>query len=193
MTSTNRTSHGAHGSGHEGAHNPGVDHEHSDVNVRQILGFGVGLAVITIACAIIVRVLFGILEHQAEAADPTLSPLAIPAGQLPPEPRLQTNEPAGLKKLRTVEAETLEGYGWVDEKTGVARMPIEDAKKALLHRGLPSRAQGAGDPLEGTNAPAFGEASGGRALHMPPAAVGGGAEPPAGAPHPDAAAPVIKK
>ena len=32
---------------------------------------------------------------------------------------------------------TLEGYGWVDQPGGVARIPIEEAKKLLFERGLP--------------------------------------------------------
>jgi len=31
----------------------------------------------------------------------------------------------------------LAGYGWVDEKAGVVRIPIEQAKALLLRRGLP--------------------------------------------------------
>ena len=66
-----------------------------------------------------------------------------------------------LKALRDTEAKTLDAYGWVDEKSGVAHMPIDEAKKLLLERGLPSRAA-AVDPATGTHASAYGEASGGR-------------------------------
>lgn len=183
MTSTNRPSHGAAPGHHysEGEmHNPEVAHEHSDVNVRQILMFGLGMAAITILCALVVRGVFGVLERQAAANDPQISPLATPAGQLPPAPTLQTNEPAGLKKVRQMETETLEGYGWVDQGTGVARVPIADAKKLLLQRGLPVRAGADTDILEGTHAPSMGESSGGRAIHIPKGtAIGAGQAAPA--------------
>ena len=148
---------------HDRLHNDEVAHEHSDVNIRTVLLAALTLAVITGAVAVIIWGVFRVLESQAAANDPQLSPLAIPAGQLPPEPRLQTNEPAGLKTFRETEAQTLENYGWVDQKSGVAHIPIDEAKKLLLERGIPAR-QGATDPLEGTHAPAYGEANSGRAI-----------------------------
>ena len=69
-----------------------------------------------------------------------------------------------LKKQRAIEAETLEHYGWVDQKGGIARLPIAEAKKKLLHDGLPSRTDGAVDAWLGTSAAAGGESSGGRRI-----------------------------
>lgn len=161
--------------------NPAVGHEESDIDVATILKFGAGLAVTVLGCAVIVWVLFRVLDRQAAARDPQLSPLARPAGQMPAGPRLETNERAALATFRAEETKTLEGYGWVNQLGGVTHIPIEDAKKLLVQRGLPARA-GAGDPLEGTHAPAMGEASGGRTIAVkPPGAVSepGGA-PPAG-------------
>lgn len=147
-------------------HQPGNEHnedahEHSDINIRTVLLAALALASVAAILMVAMWGLFNVFEHQAAANDPQLSPLAVPAGQLPPEPRLQTNEPQGLKTLRATEAKTLDGYGWVDEKSGVAHMPIDEAKKLLLERGLPSRAA-AVDPATGTHASAYGEASGGR-------------------------------
>jgi len=129
--------------------------------VRTVLAFAAGLALATALVAAVVYGVFTVLQRQAAANDPQLSPVAVPAGQLPPEPRLQTNEPAGLKRFSDAETATLEGWGWVDQKAGIARMPIEDAKKLLLQRGLPSRSRPA-DEKVGTHAPAYGEAAGGR-------------------------------
>ena len=159
MTSTD-----PHDAGYE--HNEDVAHEHSDINIRTVLLAALALAVVSAVVMVAMWGVFTVLEHQAAANDPHVSPLAMPTGQLPPEPRLQTNEPAGLKKLREAEAKTLDDYGWVDQKAGVAHMPIDEAKKLLLERGLPSRA-GAADPLEGTHAPAYGESNSGRALARP--------------------------
>ena len=100
--------------------------------------------------------------------------MAMPSGQEAPAPRLLTNEPASLSKFRAEETKKLEGYAWVDERSGVARVPIEQAKKLILQRGLPVRASGAADdPRIGTHAPAYGEASGGRAIAVPKAPVAG--------------------
>ena len=55
-------------------------------------------------------------------------------------------------------------YGWVDEKSGIARMPISEAKKLILQRGLPARADGAGSVARVLAVPAYGESSGGRTI-----------------------------
>lgn len=144
-------------------HDENVAHEHGDINFRTVLLAALALATVVGVVMVVVWGVFRVLAHEAAASDPQLSPLAIPAGQLPPEPRLQINEPAGLKMLRDAEARTLDEYGWIDQKSGIAHVPIAEAKKLLLERGLPSRA-GAVDPLEGTHASAYGEATGGRSL-----------------------------
>ena len=147
-------------------HNEDVAHEHSDFNLRLILLSGVGIVVLMGISAVAMWVLFNVLDRQAAVNDPPLSPLALPAGQLPPVPRLLTNEPATLEKFREMEAKALETYGWVDQASGVAHIPIDEAKKKLLDRGLPAKADGA-DEFMGTNAPAMGESSGGRTIRVP--------------------------
>jgi hypothetical protein len=166
---------GAHHYSADELHNEDVAHETSDVNVRPILGFAGIVAVMTIVCAVIVWGLFDALESQAEARDPKMSPLVMPATQMPrsttgspffgnaPQLQLITNEPAVLRTLRQTEDKALHEYGWVDEKAGVAHVPIDRAKKLIVERGLPSRPGGI-DPVLGTHAPAFGESTGGRSI-----------------------------
>lgn len=145
-------------------HNADVAHEGSDVDVATILKFGAGLFATVVVCALIVRVIFGVLERQARVRDPQVSPVAVPAGQLPPGPRLVLREPVELAKFRAEEAATLEGYGWVDQTGGVARIPVEEAKKLLAGRGLPSRTGAPVSAEVGTHRPAYGESSGGRTI-----------------------------
>lgn len=147
-------------------HNEDVAHEHTDVNVRTVLIAALALAVVIGIVQVAMWALFNRFEQQATTSAPPLSPLALPADQQPPEPRLQVNEYAGLKTFREAEAKTLEAYGWIDEKAGVAHVPISEAKKLVAERGLPSRAA-AVDPATGTHAQAYGEASGGRNLTRP--------------------------
>jgi hypothetical protein len=143
-------------------HNPGVAHEHDDVNVRGLIAFAAGLAIVTAGVAVLMYVLFLGLEHLAQGRDPDLSPLAVPAGQMPPEPRLLTNEPQELQRFREREARAL--AGGTDEQTGAARMSIEEAMRQIVSEGLPARTGEPVDPREGTRAPSMGEASGGRAV-----------------------------
>jgi hypothetical protein len=172
-------------------HNEDVAHERSDVEFSTILAFGGGLVAVVAVSFVLMWLLFRVLDHRAASNDPQLSPLARPAcpfadiekcqpGQLPPEPRLQTREPAGLSEFLAKETKSLEGYGWVSEQTGVAHMPIAEAKKLILQRGLPVRTGAPLDSRAGTHAPAAGDASGGRTIGLP--APPGGTEPAAAAP-----------
>lgn len=161
--------HAAHGhADHDGLYNEDVAHEHSDVNVRGLLMFCLGLVVVAAVVHVAMWGLFVVFERQAAQNDPVVSPLAVPAGQMPPEPRLLTNEPANLQQIKAQEAQVLQGYGWVDQKTGAARIPIDDAKRKLLHDGLPVRAEGPVPESMGTSLPARGESSGGRMITMKP-------------------------
>jgi hypothetical protein len=164
-------------------HNPDVAHEEADVDIRTVLSFAGGLTVVVLVAAALMWLMFQMLEAQAARNDPQLSPLALPAGQQPPVPRLLEHEPETLLKFRMEETKKLEGYGWVDEKAGVARVPIEEAKKLIVQRGLPVRASGAvEDARMGTHAAAYGGPSGGRAIAIPRAPAAG--QLPAAAPPP---------
>ena len=134
--------HARHGhTEHDGLYNEDVAHEDADVNIRQLISYTIGLGLMCVISGAIVLGLFNLFERQAAKNDPIVSPLTAPAGQLPPEPRLVQNEPLVLEKHRETEAEILEKYGWVDQAAGVARVPIAEAKKLLLHKGLPVRAE----------------------------------------------------
>ena len=119
--------------------NPAVEHEESDVNVRAILGFGAGLLAVGIVIQLLMWLLFNFYTKQA-AQIPRAFPLsAAYQQQPPPEPRLQTHPQQDLRRLRAQEDAILEGYGWVDKGSGVARIPIEEAMKIVVQRGLPAR------------------------------------------------------
>jgi hypothetical protein len=60
-----------------------------------------------------------------------------------PDPRLEVDERGQLNGIRLAEENTLYSYGWVDEKAGTVRIPIDRAIDLLAQRGLPVRSQGA--------------------------------------------------
>jgi hypothetical protein len=128
-----------------------VQHEESDVNIRAIFGFGIGLFVVAVVLHVAVYLLFVFLSNRQEAANAVRQyPLA--AGQenrLPPEPRLQTDPRQDLQDLHAQEDRLLGGYSWVDRNAGVVRIPIAEAMKLTVQRGLPSRATPAGAPGAG--------------------------------------------
>ncbi len=122
-------------------HDAGVHHESSDVNIRAIFMFVIGLLVVT---ATTYGVVWGLFVYLDRAATRDLSGRVYPlaAGQedrLPPEPRLQTNPKADLSDLRTSERELLESYSWVDRNAGVVRIPLDEAMRLTIQRGLTAR------------------------------------------------------
>jgi hypothetical protein len=163
--------------GHDDLHNEDTGHEHRDVNIRALIASGVTLAAVTIASMIVTYGLMDRFEAMATSNDPQLSPLATPPVDMPKTtrespyfstgvrgPQLLTNEPVALGEQRRKEAKQLHGYGWVSQPGGVAHIPIEEAKKLILQRGLPVRTEGPVGPLVGTRLPAWGESSGGRVI-----------------------------
>ena len=122
--------------------NPDVHHEHSDVDIRAILTFGVALTIVAVVVHLLIYVLFGYFESRERVQAPAEYPLAAAQGHRePPEPRLQTDPRQDLADLRAKEDDTLTSYGWVDRNAGVVRIPIDQAMQLTLQRGLPSRTE----------------------------------------------------
>lgn len=122
-------------------HHADVSHEASDVNIRPVLAVGAGLLALGAVVYFVVWLVFGYLNRRESAASALpVYPLAVgQEDRLPPEPRLQTNPRQDLRDLRESESALLESYGWVDKNGGVVRIPIDEAMKLVLQRGLPSR------------------------------------------------------
>ncbi len=117
-----------------------VVHEESDVNVGAILRYGVGLLVVAAVVHVFLWWLLGVYERQDERAQTQVYPLAAgQQDQLPPLPRFQENPQQEMRDLRAKQKALLEGYGWVNKEAGVARIPIEDAMRMVVERGLPAR------------------------------------------------------
>jgi hypothetical protein len=132
--------HHEHADHREHAVNPATSHEHSDVNIRAILGFGGGLIVVAVVIHLVTYVLFAYFNGREGLKVAAEYPLAASQGdRQPPEPRLQTNPRQDMTDLRAREDEQLGSYGWVDRNAGIVRIPIDAAMKLTLERGLPAR------------------------------------------------------
>ena len=109
-----------------------------DVNVRAVFRFGFWLAVGVVAVTLAMLALFRALEKKDRASDKALSPIvAANLARTPPEPRLEPFALAPGQRLRAEEDAILTSYAWVDQKAGVARIPIDRALEILVQRGLP--------------------------------------------------------
>jgi len=124
---------------HSDIQQPHIHHEESDVNVRAILAFGAGLFAVVVVVMLVVWLFFRFM-NRPEA--PESAREAMTTGQelrLPPEPRLQRTPRDDLRAFRAAEDDVLNRYEWVDRGAGVVRIPIAEAMKLTVQRGLPAR------------------------------------------------------
>ena len=85
---------------------------------------------------------FKILSPEETVSGP---PGLVQTGRvLPPAPRLQVDARKDLAAYQKEQQQTLDTYGWMDQKAGVVRIPIDRAMDLLLEKGLPVRAESAG-------------------------------------------------
>lgn len=139
-------------------------YEHQDLRPAGILYFLLTLGLAVVIALVGLRGLYSFLDRQARASQPPVSPLItnIPedtrhvAPGYPqsvfPSPKLEEDERGQLNSIRRAEDETLYSYGWVDEKAGTVRIPIDRAMDLLVERGLPVRSQGTAEQNSGAKA-----------------------------------------
>jgi hypothetical protein len=123
----------------EAKHSSGRKHEMTDASISGLVKFSIGLFVLIVVVLFAMRSMF---EHfsTTQQLGPPASPFAE-TQTLPPGPRLQVEPALDLKQLRQGEDEKLNSYGWVDQKAGIARIPIDRAMDLLLAKGLPVRGE----------------------------------------------------
>jgi hypothetical protein len=137
-------------------------YETRDVEIGRLVVFVVVLCGGIVLVGWLMWAMLNQLEGREEKAEKASrpSPFAAERSRIPKEPRLQlapsTEEQIGewkppdlrtqhpmeeMKQLRSEWDTQLESYGWVDEGRGIVRIPISEAKRLLLERGLPARAK----------------------------------------------------
>ena len=125
----------------------GATHETSDVHIGTLVKFIVILAISCVLILIAMKVYSNFLEGQEEQAELPPASRVNPPGtrRLPPIPRLQ-GAPGSeqlpldeMKKVREEQQLAVTSYSWVDKNAGIVRIPIEEAKKIILERGMPVR------------------------------------------------------
>lgn len=129
--------------------------EHQDLQVAGIVYFLIALIVVTVLCLFGIRGLYEFLERRDKAEQPPVNPLVtnVPSDTLHvvpgypqsafPSPKLEEDERGQLNGILLNEEKTLYSYGWVDQKAGTVRIPIERAMELLAQRGLPVRPENA--------------------------------------------------
>jgi hypothetical protein len=137
--------------GHNGH---GVEFEHEDLSTRGVFAFMIGLAVTAVIIYFIINGMYAFLDKYEKAQMSTASPLvsSTEVGSRRPTkdyvekkfqdngaPLLEIDERGQLRDFVMKQEEQLNSYGWLDEKAGVAHIPIERAMELTIQRGLPVR------------------------------------------------------
>jgi hypothetical protein len=118
---------------------PGATYEHTDASVWIIVKFLVWLAISAVVIHVGLGLIYAILIDRAMETGERRYPLATQGDRLPPTPRLQQFPRNELYEFRRGEEEFLEGYGWMNKEAGIVHIPIDDAMRVVVERGLPSR------------------------------------------------------
>jgi hypothetical protein len=133
--------------------------ERQDLQPSGILYFLLALVVMLLVCIFALVGVFDFLDHREKVLQPAVNPLLtnVPADtrHVPPgypqsafpNPRLEEDERGQLDGITLEQEKTLYSYGWVDEKGGAVRIPIERAMDLIVQRGLPVRSQNAGSEI----------------------------------------------
>ena len=122
-----------------------VRYEQSDVNVRGVIGFGIGLAILAAIIHLAIAWLLPLLARQERAQQPAPLPIALKRPRLPADlnritpPRLEESEFQALQELRAEEERLLHSQGWIDRKANIARIPIEQAMQMLTDADIAER------------------------------------------------------
>jgi hypothetical protein len=140
--------HGAHGTNGEPRHDT-VAYEPRDVHVRTIYWYLFSLAVATIlAFASAIVILHATTKMVADSDAPMLpmrkqlTEQQRMARAYPPEPRLQGvpgHEDDPQQDLRDkIEADTVanEQLRWIDQNSGIAQIPVSEAMKLIVEKGV---------------------------------------------------------
>jgi hypothetical protein len=141
-------------SGHE------TEYEREDLSTRGIFAFMIGLVVSGAVIYFIIVGMYSFLDKYERSQMSTASPLITSTGSVSRvvtqedmdktfkdngAPMLETNERGQFRDFLMNQENQLNSYGWVDEKAGVAHIPIERAMELTVQRGLPVCPQGCAD------------------------------------------------
>ena len=111
-------------------------HERKDADVIGLTMIAVFLLLVIATCFLCVTGLLRLFNH-AQNAQRSARVQVTDRSQEFPQPRLQVNPEADLRKSRAFAAARLNSYGWIDRNEGVAHIPIERAMQWTIERGLP--------------------------------------------------------
>ena len=161
-----------HSSGHhaspddEYAFTPeGASYEHTDAAIAPVAKFLFWLFIAAIITHFGLAGVYKLMIDQgvkSEASERRYPLAATEEPRMPPVPRLQQFPRNELYTFRNEERDRLQTYGWESKAAGTVHIPIEEAMKLMVERGLPAQATDAAQPAVVGMMPA--DSSSGRTL-----------------------------
>jgi hypothetical protein len=113
----------------------GGGYEKQDVGFRFAMLFIVGIIAFTVLTMVVLFFVYPLLTPEgARARRETAEEVQR---RLPPAPVLQANPAVDMQRFRAEEQRKVSTYGWVDERRGIVRVPVERAMEMVAQRGLP--------------------------------------------------------
>jgi len=144
-TESHQTGHPAAGS--EPVHDT-VSFETRDVKARTIYGYmialGVAVVLSYVVCVFVLRALDSMAARSETPPPPVREQMGKDYHTMPPEPRLQgvpghlTDPQLDLRQKVEADREANEKAGWIDQNSGIAQIPVQDAMKIIAEKGLPA-------------------------------------------------------
>ena len=135
------------------AEHPTGSFEREDLSPLGVFYFLTGLAIVGIAIYFILVGMYRYLDAYDRTHQPPMNPMSVATGVNPnvmtdreiqqqvdktfPKPVLEYSERTQFIQELENEDNTLESFGWVDQKAGIVRIPIEQAIDLVAQRGLP--------------------------------------------------------
>jgi hypothetical protein len=127
-----------------------VSFETRDVKARTIYGYLIVLGVAVLLSYVVCIFILHSLDRMAAQSDTPPPPVREQMGKdfhtMPPEPRLQgvpghlTDPQLDLRMKNEADTEANEKAGWIDQNSGIAQIPVQDAMKIIAEKGLPDAA-----------------------------------------------------
>jgi hypothetical protein len=114
-----------------------LKYERKDVDGRALFTVAFLLLLSCVAIFIVVALMMHYFKVHEPAVTAGQANIPVTHAREFRQSRLITRPGASLAELRAAEDSDLNSYGWVDRKSGIARIPIERAMQLLLERGLP--------------------------------------------------------
>ena len=129
----------------------GSTYEHTDAHIWIIAKFIFWLAVTALITHVGLGFMYQMLIEQGERREEgeIQYPLAERGElQLPPVPRLQRSPTNEIYQFRRENQALMNSYGWQNRETGTVHIPIAEAMRLTVERGLPARAEAAAQPAD---------------------------------------------